>query len=75
MSLGCDKSSAPKKWGKSRPYFGTIIALEGLCVLTDSDDKNTLRMEVDLGDSGINYLPGDALGLFPTNAMTVRCTS
>ncbi len=61
------KASAPKKWGKSRPYFGSVLALEGLCVLSDADDKNTVRMEVDLGDSGLTYLPGDALGIYPVN--------
>ncbi|GLC44408.1 hypothetical protein PLESTB_000472800 [Pleodorina starrii] len=66
-SAGAEKGSAPKKWGKSRPYLGTVLALEGLCNLSDADDKNTVRMELDLGDSGLTYLPGDALGLYPTN--------
>ncbi|KAG2448381.1 hypothetical protein HYH02_006963 [Chlamydomonas schloesseri] len=64
---GAAKAAAPKKWGKSRPYFATVLALEGLCTLSGPDDKNTVRMELDLGDSGISYLPGDALGLYPTN--------
>jgi sulfite reductase (NADPH) flavoprotein alpha-component len=33
----------------------------------DSSPKNTVRVEIDLGDSGIDYLPGDALGVWPTN--------
>ncbi|GFR40974.1 hypothetical protein Agub_g1639 [Astrephomene gubernaculifera] len=62
-----DKASGPKKWGKSRPYTASVLALEGLCTLSGADDKNTVRMELDLGDSGITYLPGDALGIYPTN--------
>ncbi len=69
---GAAKAAAPKKWGKSRPYFATVLALEGLCTLSGPDDKNTVRMELDLGDSGISYLPGDALGLYPTNQPQVR---
>jgi sulfite reductase (NADPH) flavoprotein alpha-component len=35
---------------------------------TTQSEKNTVRMEIDLGiDSGIDYLPGDALGVWPTN--------
>lgn len=61
------KGPAPKKWGKSRPYFATVVAQEGLCTLTGPGDKNTVRTELCLGDSGITYLPGDALGMYPTN--------
>jgi len=35
--------------------------------LKDTSEKNTVRVEIDLGDSGIDYLPGDALGVWPTN--------
>ncbi|KAG7674589.1 putative NADPH oxidoreductase A [Nannochloris sp. 'desiccata'] len=31
------------------------------------NEKNTVRVEIDLGNSGIDYLPGDALGVWPTN--------
>lgn len=66
------KGPAPKKWGKSRPYFATVVAQEGLCTLTGPGDKNTVRTELCLGDSGITYLPGDALGMYPTNKAEVR---
>jgi sulfite reductase alpha subunit-like flavoprotein len=32
-----------------------------------SNDKNTVCVEIDLGDSEIDYLPGDALGVWPRN--------
>ena len=63
------KQTAPKakRWGKSRPYFGTIVASEGLCSIANKEDKDTIRGEIDLGDSGLRYLPGDALGILPLN--------
>lgn len=65
--------SAPKqkRWGKGRPYYGQIVAIEGLCNIASSDDKDTIRVEVDLGDSALTYTPGDALGILPTNCPQV----
>ncbi|KAK9905499.1 hypothetical protein WJX75_000993 [Coccomyxa subellipsoidea] len=66
---GVQQQSAPKqkRWGKQRPYYGRVVAIEGLCNITSSDDKDTIRVEVDLGDSALTYIPGDALGILPTN--------
>ena len=75
------KQTAPKqkRWGKSRPYFGTIVASEGLCNIASKADKDTILVEIDLGDSGLSYLPGDALGILPLNSYDVCphsfCTS
>ena len=68
------KAAPPKqkRWGKSRPYLGTIVASEGLCNISGRDDKDTIRVEIDLGDSGLSYLPGDALGILPLNCSEVR---
>jgi sulfite reductase alpha subunit-like flavoprotein len=30
-----------------------------------------VRLELDLGDSGLQYAPGDALGIYPRNAPKV----
>lgn len=58
-----------RKWGRSKPYPATVIAIEPLCTLKDSTvDKNTVRIELDLGDSELTYSPGDALGVWPTNS-------
>lgn len=57
----------PKRWGKSRPYHGRVVAVEGLCQLASHDDKDTIRVEIDLGQSGLQYTPGDALGVYPLN--------
>jgi sulfite reductase alpha subunit-like flavoprotein len=40
-----------------------LITPPSLC----RNDKNTFRVEFDLGDSGMSYLPGDALGIFAIN--------
>ena len=71
---GVQQQSAPKqkRWGKQRPYYGRVVAIEGLCNITSSDDKDTIRVEVDLGDSALTYIPGDALGILPTNCPQVR---
>lgn len=66
------KKAATKKWGKSRPYPGRVVALQPLCNVAGKDDKNTYRVEFDMGDSGMAYMPGDALGIYPTNAAKVR---
>lgn len=50
-----------------------VVALEGLCNLASADDKNTWRVEIDLGGSGLEYQPGDALGVWPTNCPEVGC--
>ena len=61
-----------RRWGKSRPFHGTVVAIQGLCTVESANDKNTYRVEVDLGESGLEYAPGDALGIYPQNAPEVR---
>ena len=64
----------PKVWGKKRPFPAVVVAREGLCHISSKDDKDTVRVELDLGDSGLQYIPGDALGIYPTNCPEVgRC--
>ena len=64
-------SAGPKPWGKLRPFPSLVVAVEGLCSVSGKDDKNTIRVDFDLGDSGLAYLPGDALGIYPTNGSEV----
>ncbi len=35
-----------KRWGKQRPYYGTVVAIEGLCKIMSAEDKDTIRVEV-----------------------------
>ena len=65
-------TAKPKRWGKSRPFLGQVVAVEGLCQLASTDDKDTIRVEVDLEESGLQYTPGDALGVYPLNCTQVR---
>lgn len=58
----------PNAHSKSHPYYGRVVAIECLCTVKDaSKDKNTMRIEIDLGESGLEYTPGDALGIWPSN--------
>jgi len=67
-------AAKPKRWGKSRPFYGQVMAVEGLCNLASGDGKDTIRVEVNLGESGLQYTPGDALGVYPLNCNQV-CSS
>jgi len=57
--------------GKDRPYMGRVVEVEGLCHIQSPDDKDTLRVEIELGSSGLEYIPGDALGIHASNAPEV----
>jgi sulfite reductase (NADPH) flavoprotein alpha-component len=39
--------------------------------MTEGSDKETRHFELSLKDSGLNYLPGDSLGVVPTNCEEV----
>ncbi len=45
--------------------------MEGLCAVRAPGDKDTVRVEIELGDSGLRYEPGDALGIYPRNCPEV----
>lgn len=65
-----DDECEPQKirYKKSQPYYAKVIAVDGLCDVTNkAKDKCTMRIEIDLGESELTYLPGDALGVWPTN--------
>ncbi len=79
VDYGGEPTAKPRRWGKSRPLYGKVVAVEGLCKLACEDDKDTIRVEIDLGESGLQYTPGDALGVYPLNCNQVDsqlvCTS
>ena len=37
--------------------------------------QDTVRVEIDLGDSGLSYEPGDALGVYARNSAQVSLSS
>ena len=50
------------------------MAVESLCRLQPlhtAEQKDTVRVDLDLGDSGLAYTPGDALGIYPLNCPQV----
>lgn len=67
--------SNQQRISKKRPFFGTVVATESLCNVQNSSDKDTIRVEIDLGESGLEYEPGDALGIHASNAPEVNLTS
>lgn len=64
---GTPDHQAKPAWSRKRPYEAQVLALEPLTQLVESSDRQTLRVELDLADSGLSYIPGDALGFHPSN--------
>jgi sulfite reductase (NADPH) flavoprotein alpha-component len=54
-------------YSKSKPYLAEITSVTSLCSIRGQDDKNTIRVDIDLGDSGLQYCVGDSLGVWPRN--------
>lgn len=62
-------NGAPKAaetgYTRARPYTATVTACHNLN--GEGSAKHTSHVVIDLGDSGITYRVGDALGVYPTN--------
>lgn len=58
-------SAEPARWTRADPFLATITHVEKLS--GQDSHKAVHHVEVDLADSGIEYLPGDSLGLVPVN--------
>jgi sulfite reductase (NADPH) flavoprotein alpha-component len=57
--------TARTNWTRNNPYSATVLENH---LLTGADsEKETRHIELDLGDSGIEYLPGDSAGILPVN--------
>ncbi len=56
------------KYSKTNPYPAGIILNTNLS--GEGSAKQNQHIEIDLGDSGLVYEPGDALGIYPTNNPT-----
>lgn len=56
-------------WSKKNPYPARIK--ERFLLNGSGSKKETLHVELDLGDSGMAYEPGDVLGAFPANCPEV----
>ena len=62
--LIADMSDSPNGPSKENPYHSTLLVNR---LMTEGSDKETRHFELCLKDSGIDYLPGDSLGVHPVN--------
>jgi sulfite reductase (NADPH) flavoprotein alpha-component len=56
-------SSAP--WNREHPYPARLLCQQRLTAATS--DKDVRHIEIELGDSGLHYEPGDTLGIWIRN--------
>lgn len=59
-------------WTKRRPFCGRVIRRWNLCNVFNDDDKTTMHIDIDIEKSGLAYLPGDAVGIYPQNRPKAR---
>ena len=57
-------STNPNSPTKDNPYSSELLVNR---LMTEGSDKETRHFELSLKDSGLEYLPGDSLGVMPTN--------
>jgi len=50
---------------KFNPLLAEVVDV--VTITSNQSTKKTYHIEIDLGDSGVTYLPGDALGVWPLN--------
>ena len=55
-------------YSKSNPYPSELLVNR---LMTQGSDKETRHFELSLKDSGLEYLPGDSLGVLPVNCSKV----
>ncbi|RYJ03984.1 MAG: sulfite reductase subunit alpha, partial [Actinomycetales bacterium] len=60
-----DLSAPAERWTRQKPFITTLRSARRCS--GDGSRKSVFQYEVDLADSGIDYEPGDSLGLVPTN--------
>ena len=53
------------QWSRNNPYYANVT--ENRLLTGPGSEKETRHIEIDLGDSGIQYLPGDSAGILPVN--------
>eukprot|EP00123_Amoebidium_parasiticum_P011579 comp20798_c0_seq1/m.27359 comp20798_c0_seq1/g.27359 ORF comp20798_c0_seq1/g.27359 comp20798_c0_seq1/m.27359 type:complete len:683 (-) comp20798_c0_seq1:208-2256(-) len=57
----------PDAYSRVRPYMADVTLKTTLTTEKCDKDKEVIHVEFDLKDSGLVYLPGDALGIYPVN--------
>lgn len=58
-------SPASQHYTREQPFHATLSARQR--ITASSAGKDVEHIEIDLGNSGIRYQPGDALGVWPVN--------
>ena len=59
------KEVVPQKFDRTTPFLAHVI--DSAAVTGRGSSKQVRHIELSLGDSGISYAPGDALGVIPQN--------
>jgi sulfite reductase (NADPH) flavoprotein alpha-component len=55
----------PATWSASRPFNAEVLANQR--ITAEDSSKDVRHVEIDLSGSGLDYEPGDALGVVPRN--------
>jgi len=55
----------PAAWSASRPFKAEVLANQR--ITAEGSGKDVRHIEIDMASSGIDYEPGDALGVVPRN--------
>ena len=58
-------ASLSSTYSKTQPYHASLSVRQK--ITASGANKDIKHIEIDLSDSGIQYQPGDALGVWPTN--------
>lgn len=56
-------------WTRERPFAAELLLNQR--IVADKSGKDIRHLELSLADSGISYQPGDALGIWPTQAVAL----
>ncbi|EGM70986.1 assimilatory sulfite reductase (NADPH) flavoprotein subunit [Shewanella sp. HN-41] len=65
VSIGTAKVSAESEFTKQNPYSAEVLVSQK--ITGRGSDRDVRHVEIDLGDSGLSYQAGDALGVWFSN--------
>lgn len=54
-------------YNRTNPFFSRLLVKKPLTVVENEQDKVTIHCEFDISDSGLTWIAGDALGVYPQN--------
>ncbi len=61
--------SPQSEYNRKNPYQAELLTNQ--LITADAAEKDIRHIELDLGDSGLQYQPGDALGVWPVNPQPI----